>query len=40
MSTPWLTLLLVWIAAVLTAWTGWDYFVKARPYLREPGHDA
>ena len=33
-------LLLVWIAAVLTAWTGWDYFVKSRPYLREPGHDA
>ena len=33
-------LLLIWIAAVLTAWTGWDYFVKARPYLREPGHDA
>ncbi|MFC3628446.1 CDP-diacylglycerol--glycerol-3-phosphate 3-phosphatidyltransferase [Paracoccus angustae] len=33
-------LLLIWIAALLTAWTGWDYFVKARPYLREPGHDA
>ena len=33
-------LLLIWFAAVLTAWTGWDYFVKARPYLRDPGHDA
>ena len=33
-------LLLIWIAAILTAWTGWDYFVKSRPYLREPGHDA
>lgn len=29
-------LLLFWIAAVLTAITGWDYFDKARPYLREP----
>lgn len=32
-------LLLVWIAAGLTAWTGWDYFVKALPYLREPKND-
>lgn len=28
-------LLLIWIAAGLTAWTGWEYFVKARPYLRD-----
>ena len=26
---------LLWIAAILTAVTGWDYFRKARPYLRE-----
>ncbi|WP_134679490.1 CDP-diacylglycerol--glycerol-3-phosphate 3-phosphatidyltransferase [Paracoccus ravus] len=32
-------LLLIWIAAVLTAITGWDYFDKARPFLRDPdGH--
>jgi CDP-diacylglycerol--glycerol-3-phosphate 3-phosphatidyltransferase len=28
-------LVLIWIAAILTAMTGWDYFSKARPYLRE-----
>lgn len=28
-------LLLIWIAAGLTAITGWDYFDKARPYLRD-----
>lgn len=33
-------LILIWIAAGLTAWTGWDYFVKALPYLRGPKHDA
>lgn len=32
----WLGLVLIWVAAALTAWTGWDYFVKALPYLREP----
>ena len=32
-------LLLIWIAAVLTAITGWDYFDKARPFLRDSdGH--
>ncbi|MBA4490556.1 CDP-diacylglycerol--glycerol-3-phosphate 3-phosphatidyltransferase [Paracoccus sp. S1E-3] len=31
-----LGLLLIWIAAALTAWTGWDYFRKAMPYLRGP----
>jgi CDP-diacylglycerol--glycerol-3-phosphate 3-phosphatidyltransferase len=33
-------IILIWIAAGLTAWTGWDYFVKALPYLRGPKHDA
>ena len=28
-------LALIWIAAILTAITGWDYFQKARPWLRE-----
>ena len=28
-------LVLIWIAAILTALTGWDYFSKSRPYLRE-----
>jgi CDP-diacylglycerol--glycerol-3-phosphate 3-phosphatidyltransferase len=27
--------ILLWIAAVLTLVTGWDYFVKAMPYLRD-----
>jgi CDP-diacylglycerol--glycerol-3-phosphate 3-phosphatidyltransferase len=31
-----LGLALIWIAAVLTAITGWDYFDKARPFLRDP----
>jgi CDP-diacylglycerol--glycerol-3-phosphate 3-phosphatidyltransferase len=26
---------LIWVAAILTAVTGWDYFNKARPYLRD-----
>ena len=30
-----LGLLLIWIAAILTAITGWDYFRKARPWLRD-----
>jgi CDP-diacylglycerol--glycerol-3-phosphate 3-phosphatidyltransferase len=28
-------LVLIWIAAALTAITGWDYFRKAMPYLRD-----
>jgi CDP-diacylglycerol--glycerol-3-phosphate 3-phosphatidyltransferase len=28
-------LALLWLAALLTAVTGWDYFSKARPYLSE-----
>ncbi|OCX66513.1 CDP-diacylglycerol--glycerol-3-phosphate 3-phosphatidyltransferase [Thioclava sp. SK-1] len=27
---------LIWVAAVLTAITGWDYFTKALPFLRGP----
>lgn len=27
---------LLWIAAILTAVTGWDYFAKARPFLKDP----
>lgn len=30
-----LGLALMWLAAVLTAITGWDYFQKARPWLRD-----
>lgn len=30
-----LGLLLMWVAAVMTAITGWDYFTKARPWLRD-----
>ncbi|WP_022707286.1 MULTISPECIES: CDP-diacylglycerol--glycerol-3-phosphate 3-phosphatidyltransferase [Paracoccus] len=33
-------LVLIWIAAGLTFWTGWDYFTKALPFLKEPGDDA
>ena len=28
-------LVLIWIAAVLTLITGWDYFRKALPYLKD-----
>ena len=28
-------LVLIWIAAALTALTGWEYFRKAMPHLRE-----
>ncbi|TKW67263.1 MAG: CDP-diacylglycerol--glycerol-3-phosphate 3-phosphatidyltransferase [Paracoccus denitrificans] len=31
-----LGLILIWLAAGLTAWTGWDYFRKAMPFLRGP----
>lgn len=31
----WLGLLLIWIAAALTAITGWDYFRKSLPHLRD-----
>ncbi|MGB8624029.1 MAG: CDP-diacylglycerol--glycerol-3-phosphate 3-phosphatidyltransferase [Paracoccaceae bacterium] len=28
-------LVLIWVAAALTVMTGWDYFVKALPFLRD-----
>lgn len=28
-------LVLIWLAAALTAITGWDYFIKAKPYLKD-----
>lgn len=31
----WSGLGLLWIAAILTAISGWDYFVKSRPYLKD-----
>ncbi len=31
----WAGLTLIWIAALMTAVTGWDYFVKSMPYLRD-----
>ena len=27
---------LLWIAAILTLVTGWDYFQKSLPFLKEP----
>lgn len=30
---------LIWVAAILTAITGWDYFQKSRPYLRDSNAD-
>jgi len=30
-----LGLALIWVAALLTALTGWDYFAKSLPYLRD-----
>jgi CDP-diacylglycerol--glycerol-3-phosphate 3-phosphatidyltransferase len=37
-ETVWLFgLALIWLAATLTAITGWDYLKKALPYLREAG---
>ena len=35
--TGWVGLTLLWVAAVMTLVTGWDYFRKALPYLRDPG---
>lgn len=26
---------LLWLAGILTVWTGWEYFSKAQPYLQE-----
>jgi len=33
--TWWTGVVLLWIAAILTLITGWDYFQKAGPYLRD-----
>ena len=33
-------LALIWVAGALTAWTGWDYFTKALPWLKEPKGEA
>lgn len=38
MNVTWTVgVVLLWIAAALTAITGWDYFRKSLPFLREPG---
>ena len=34
-ATFWIGTVLLWVAAVLTLVTGWDYFSKALPFLRE-----
>jgi CDP-diacylglycerol--glycerol-3-phosphate 3-phosphatidyltransferase len=31
----WIGLALIWVAAALTAITGWDYFAKSLPYLKD-----
>lgn len=33
----WGGITLLWVAALLTLMTGWDYFSKARPYLKDVG---
>ncbi|MEM8822998.1 MAG: CDP-diacylglycerol--glycerol-3-phosphate 3-phosphatidyltransferase [Pseudomonadota bacterium] len=33
--TWWIGTILLWVAALLTAMTGWDYFAKATPYLKD-----
>ncbi|PID35571.1 MAG: CDP-diacylglycerol--glycerol-3-phosphate 3-phosphatidyltransferase [Rhodobacterales bacterium] len=32
-------IILLWVAGILTLVTGWDYFNKAWPFLREKNHD-
>ncbi|MEL6586567.1 MAG: CDP-diacylglycerol--glycerol-3-phosphate 3-phosphatidyltransferase [Pseudomonadota bacterium] len=34
-ATWWAGTVLLWVAAALTALTGWDYFRKAQPHLKE-----
>jgi CDP-diacylglycerol--glycerol-3-phosphate 3-phosphatidyltransferase len=36
----WSGVVLLWLAALLTLATGWDYLRKAMPYLREPTRGA
>lgn len=31
----WIGVVMLWVAAILTLITGWDYFNKARPFLRD-----
>ncbi len=38
--STWIGVTLLWIAGVLTVITGWDYFRKAMPFLREENADA
>ncbi len=36
MNISWIVgVILLWIAGLLTMMTGWDYFTKARPYLKD-----
>ncbi|MGR3484541.1 MAG: CDP-diacylglycerol--glycerol-3-phosphate 3-phosphatidyltransferase [Paracoccaceae bacterium] len=35
-AAGWAGLALLWLAALLTLATGWDYFRKSLPYLRDP----
>lgn len=35
----WIGLALIWVAAILTAISGWDYFRKSLPFLREKPND-
>ena len=35
MISWWVGILLLWLAAILTLVTGWDYFSKALPFLRD-----
>ncbi|SLN52295.1 CDP-diacylglycerol--glycerol-3-phosphate 3-phosphatidyltransferase [Pseudoruegeria aquimaris] len=37
-ATAYLGIALLWLAAVLTAITGWDYFSKALPFLQDGEH--
>lgn len=39
-STFLLGTILLWVAAILTLITGWDYFAKSIPYLKDGGQDG
>ncbi|MEO0693325.1 MAG: CDP-diacylglycerol--glycerol-3-phosphate 3-phosphatidyltransferase, partial [Pseudomonadota bacterium] len=36
LASWWGGVILLWIAAILTLITGWDYFRKSLPFLKEP----
>jgi CDP-diacylglycerol--glycerol-3-phosphate 3-phosphatidyltransferase len=38
--SAWIGIALLWFAGVLTVITGWDYFRKAMPFLKEENADA